>query len=584
MRFKKRPGILSVSPALVLLLFLFVMSAPVISQQYLNDQYSNVYAITNTKIVVGDGNIIENGTLLIKDGLISAVGDEVVIPEDAIVIDGTELTVYPGFIDAHTNLGFITKAGEGDNRRGRSAQTTEESKEPDPKNRKYDPNLRPDRIAADLIDLNDKKIKEARESGITAAVVVPKKGVFPGKGSLILTNGIDPVKSTLKRGTSQFLLYTPEQGGYPAMLFAVVSFQRQSFLDAQYYFDREKEYKKNPRAALNAMKKRLTYDPALKYLFPLLDHGEQVVINAEDEKDIKRAIDLAHFDNTLELNYVLSGVTEGYRLVDLLKNEKIPLIVSLDFPKPNRTTGFAFNLPIKPFEAPEAPGEKKKKNKDDDKSELEKKTEEQVHGNAASLYNAGIPFVLSSGGKYKDFVKNLRLAVKAGLSEDAALSKITREPAEMLGVDGFLGTVELGKVANLVVTDGNIFADTVNTKMVFVDGKQYEIKIPEKPKGDAGGITGEWDMLIITPGGPQEATMSLSQTGTTVTGTIVDPDMEIDIEDGHYENNTFTFTAEVQGMQISFSATVTGNSMEGTAEVEGFGEMEWSAEKPNSGK
>jgi len=575
MRFLKRRGTFQYTPVLVFILLFGVLASPVRSQVYLTDQYSTVYAITNAKIVTGSGTVIINGSVLLRNGLISAVGEAVDIPAEAKVIDGTGLTIYPGFIDLSTNLGF--KPAPASDRRGRPATTGSEEEKEEPKTRKFDNNLRPDRVAVDIIDMSDEKIAAAREAGITAAVSIPSRGVFPGKGSLVVTCGDDPLTATVKPETFQFIQYANERGGYPSTLFAVVAFQRQKLIDAQYFMQRENEFSRNPRGSLNAMKKRITYDPVLKKLFPIVTGSEKVVIVVEKENDIKRAVELAHFENMFNLNYILSGVTEGYRVIDLLKKERVPVIVSLDFPAAKNTTGYSFNLPIKPYEPPAPPGEKSKKKKDE-KSEIEKMIEEQVHGNAAVLYESGIPFVLSAGGKFKDFHKNLRLAVKAGLPAEVAMAKITREPAAMLGLEDIMGTVELGKLANLVVTKGCIFADTTKVKMVFIDGKMFEIKEPEKPTGN--GVAGTWDFSIESPEGSMPGTLELEVSGTTVTGSLSTNMGIAEIIDGKIEGDTLTLTLDLQGMIIEMTGTVSGDSISGTADVAEMGSMSWSAKRP----
>jgi len=585
MRYVNRWNIPARAALLPVILIFGIMATPGLSQQYLNDQYKTVYALTNATIVVGDGTVIENGSILLQDGLISAIGTAVEIPDEAEVIDCTGMVLYPGFIDMHTNLGFVSRQPAARRQGAPQTQQTSQQNEPEPKNRKFDPNLRPDRFAVDLIDMNDENFKAARETGITAAVTVPDRGVFPGKASLIATWGDNPVDAAIQDGVFQFMQYRQERGGYPSTLFAVVSFQRQNLIDAKYYREREAEYRKNPRGELNSLKRRLTFDPVLRHLYPIITGSEPVVISALQENDIKRAVELAHFDDSFTIHYMLSGVTEGYRVVDLLKREDVPVIVSLNFPEPRRTTGYAFNLPIKPYEPPAAPGEKKKRNNrgKEEKSEIDKMVEAQIHGNAATLYNAGIKTVLSAGGNYKDFLKNLRLAVEAGLPADVALAKITREPAEMLGVGDIMGTLELGKLANLVVADTSIFAEKAKVKMVFVDGSKFEIVEPPKTGGAAGDISGKWDMTISVPGmGEQAGTMNLSVSGNRISGTIENEMGEMTIESGSLEGNKISLTVDVQGMQITFTGTVSEGSISGTAEVEGMGTIQWSAKRPGA--
>lgn len=596
MRFLIRKDVPLGASALLVILILGVLVSSGWSQEY-----SKVYAVTNTKIVIGNGKTIENGSILMRDGIIEAIGLNISIPADAVIIDGKELTVYPGFIDLHTNLGFVSSRPSG-GARGMGGGRQAASTEPATNRRQFDANLRPDQIAVNLIDFNDENLKAAREAGITAAVTIKGTGVFPGKGSFINTFGKDPVSATIKSEAFQFIQYRNERRGYPSTLFAVVAFQRQNFLDAKYYMEREADFAKNARGALNSMKKRLSYDPALKALFPVITGEEQVVISVLKENDIKRAIELAHFENDFDLNYILSGVTEGYRVVDLLKREKKPLIVSLNYPAANRTTGYAFNLPIKPYEPPKAAGDTtsrgssgrrgnrpggrggqrggEQSSDDEEKSEIDKMVEEQLHGNAASLHKAGLNFVLSSGGNYKDFVKNIRLAVKAGLPADVALAKITREPAAMLGLEDIIGTVELGKIANLVVTDGDLFDEKTDIKMVFIDGNKIEPAKPAPATGSSEGVAGKWIVTVSSPEGEQESTMILEVDGNKLSGTYESMMGIADISEGTVTGNKISFTIDAGGMVITVNGTVSGNTMTGTIDIGDFASLEFTAKKP----
>ncbi|MFC1734431.1 hypothetical protein ACFL6I_29380, partial [candidate division KSB1 bacterium] len=356
--------VLSVFLALVLL-------TPLVGAQ----EYETVFAVTNARIVIGNGSVIEAGTMVLRDGLIAAVGTNVQIPAEAEVIDGSDMVIYPGFIDLHTNLGFLTDAGE---RGGRPEQQSGAQEETESNTREFDPNLRPDRSAIDIIDFNDDNFKAARESGITAAVTVSGRGVFPGKGSFVNTAGDDPLSALVLNDVFHFILYQQERGGYPSTLFGVVAYQRQNLIDAKYYMERENDIAKNARGALNSLKRRLVYDPVMKELFPVVSGNARVVIAALRENDIKRAVELANFENTYHLNYILSGVTEGYRVVDLLKKENRPLIVSVNFPEPDQTTGYAFNLPIKPYEPP-PPSGRKAREEEEEKSEIDEAVLKQIH-------------------------------------------------------------------------------------------------------------------------------------------------------------------------------------------------------------
>lgn len=457
-------------------------------------EYSTVYAITNARIVAGNGQTFSNSTIIIRNGLIEAIGSNIRIPGEAEIVDGSGLTVYPGFIDIYSNLGFREatggrgRGGFQPQQTGRGGQQGQEST-PEPLKREFDVNLRPDKVAIDDIDFNDPNFESARKAGITAAISINRQGVFPGQPSLVSTLTKDPVRGVISSPTgAQFISYSTIRGGYPNTLMAVVAFQRQSLMDAKYYMELEARYENSGRGMT-----RPVFDPVLRDLYRVVSGDQLVVFPVNSENEIKRAISLAKQFN---LTYALSGVTEGYRVIDLLKEENVLVNVSLNYPEPSQTTGYSFNMAYTPYEPAPPVGTPSRIDSSRGRGgrgggfsnpELDKIVEDQLHANAAKLYEAGIDFHLTAGGEYDDFLSNLRKAVNAGLPAEAALAKLTTEVAEQLGVSDILGTVETGKIANLILTNGDIFnADTV-IKHVFIDGKKEDIEESEGKGRGRGG-------------------------------------------------------------------------------------------------
>lgn len=549
-------------------------------------QYPAVYAITNVRIVVGNGEKVGNSTIIIKNGLIDAIGPDVKVPEEAVEIDGVGLTVYPGFIDAHTNLGFGSSQGRGGGfaqQRQTQPQQQQQEEQPEPNTRSFDANLRPDKTAIDDIDFNDNSIKTAREAGITAALAVNRQGVFPGKSSVVSTFVDDPLSGVIKGSSFQFIQYSNIRSGYPSTLMAVVAFQRQSLMDAQYFMDLEARYEKSARGM-----QRLVYDPVLRDLFPVIRGEETVIIPVTQENDIIRAVNLAKQFN---LKYMLSGVVEGYRVIELLKEENVPLIVSLNYPQPRSTTGYAFNMPFTPYEKTPPPGGARQERGEEPNEELSKAIEAKLHDNANTLYQAGIPFVLSSGGSYNDFLEHLRQAVNAGLPADVALAKLTTESAELLGVSDVLGTVELGKIANLIMADGDLFDEKTVIRHVFVDGKKIDVVIPPAETGESKGrilettpeitIDGTWDLTMEIGGGSRTMQMVLKRDGSKLTGTISSQLGEAAISNGTIEDDKISFSISIGEFSLTFKGTVSGKTMKGTAAAGEYGTFDWSAIKPD---
>lgn len=140
-------------------------------------------------------------------------------------------------------------------------------------------------------------------------------------------------------------------------------------------------------------------------------------------------------------------------------------------------------MPVKPYEEPAPPESERNSSNDDALDGLHDGIKSQLHGNAAALYKAGVPFVLSAGSAFSDsssifenFLDNVRLAVDAGLPAEAALEKMTTGPAEMLGLRDVLGTIDTGKMAHLVVTEGDLFDNDSQIRHVFIDGKMVKMQ------------------------------------------------------------------------------------------------------------
>jgi imidazolonepropionase-like amidohydrolase len=249
----------------------------------------------------------------------------------------------------------------------------------------------------------------------------------------------------LRNGAALHINFTTERGGYPSSLMGTIALIRQSFIDAAYYAARQAQYAKSPAGL-----KRPEYDARLEALVPFVRDRKPVVFQCNNQEDIKRALKII---DEFRLNALLAGANEAWRDADALKKNPVPLLVALDF-RPPATSKYATQ------------GE-----------ELRKKAEAEIFpANAASLAKEGIAFALVSGANADAgaVLKNVRAAIKAGLAKDAALRALTIQPARLLGLDRTLGTLEPGKIANIVLVKGEIFDEGAQVARVFVDGVQFK--------------------------------------------------------------------------------------------------------------
>lgn len=414
------------------------------------------YALTNARIVVQPGRIIERGTIVIRDGRIAAVGPAVAVPPDAERMDLAGLVVYPGLIDAATILGVPPTSAL---------------------RWSGDPHRQPQRLAAEVAELSEGDRAALRAAGITtvglafhgstdstgtgAQFVIAQRDQpgFPGR-TAVLNVGSGPTASLVIRSpvAVQVGFGTRRIDVYPTTLMGAIAFVHQTFLDAAYHARHRAAYAADPKAVPLP-----PHRPDLDALASAAAGEQTVWITVSQENNIERALDLAA---ELRLDVRLLGAQEGYRIVDRLAREGKPVLVSLDYPAPARTTGHSFE-----HHALLAAG------RADARVQADSIVARALRGNAATLHRAGVPIVLTSYGLRNpaEFLARVRGAVEAGLPADAALRALTLAPAAELGVSTLVGSVEAGKLANLVITDGDLFHPGTRVQHVFVAGRRYDV-------------------------------------------------------------------------------------------------------------
>jgi imidazolonepropionase-like amidohydrolase len=517
----------------------------------------STYAITNARIVTVSGPVIERGTIVVRDGLIAAVGAGVNAPPDARDIDGTGLTVYPGLIDANTTLGIPrptpTPGGAGGGGfAGLFGQTAPSATSP---NSTQLPGLQPEIVASDIIRPGGPEIEAARNAGITAAQTAPRGNVFLGQSAVINLSGDSPQAMIVRSPVALYVGLNPIGGGqYPGSLMGVFSSVRQMLLDARRYREAKDIYERNPRGL-----RRPEQDKSLAALQPVLARQMPLVMQADREREIERALDIAQEFN---LQLVINGGQEADRVAARLKAANVPVLLSLNFPR--RTSAPSPEADPEPLrilrERVEAP-----------------KT-------AGRLAAAGVRFAFQSGGmtSMSDFLANVSKAVDNGLARDDAVRAMTLRPAEILGVSNQLGTIEVGKIANLTVTRGDILDKTRRITHVFIDGRPVELRPAATSTGGANA-SGAWTLNVNLGGAASERaeftiTLNLQQQGERLSGS-----MQGTLGSGQLANGTVTggdvsFTVPVtlpapatQTTDAIFNGTITGNEMRGSVQIVGRG-------------
>ncbi|HRH40095.1 MAG TPA: amidohydrolase family protein [Pyrinomonadaceae bacterium] len=521
--------------------------------------FAQSYAITNAKIVTVSGAPIDKGTIIIRDGLIQNLGAGISIPADSQVIDASGLTVYPGFFDAASGVGIAAaqqQQGQGRGQGGGFPQQAQAQATQPQSNSNYPTGLQPEVSASNLIKFDDASVETARNGGFTTVLSVPRERIFNGQSALINTAGDSASEMILRSPVALHISFVPLGGGYPTSMMGSFSALRQIFLDAQRLQAWTNAYKKDPKGM-----KRPESDKSLEALFPLLNREVPAAFNANSQIEIIRVLDFAKEFNLVP---VIVGGQEAWKVTDRLKASKATVLLSLNFPK--RTSS----------NAPDA-----------DPEDLETlRFRVEVPKCAARLKQAGVPFAFQSGGATAaDFLSNAAKTVENGLSKDDALRSMTLNSAKIFDVDDRLGSIEKGKIANLVVVRGDIFDRAKVITHVFVDGKMFEQKPPaptggrfQRPSGGGDAPTtaptsstlnGAWNITVEVPGQTITGTINFSQQGDRLTGNVATTLGTSEIKNGKpTADGGFTFDTSVsfggQTFDVTYTGKVNGNQISGT--------------------
>ncbi|MGD0304208.1 MAG: amidohydrolase family protein [Candidatus Acidiferrales bacterium] len=393
----------------------------------------SVYAIKGAKVYTIAGAPIENGIVVIRDGKIAAVGANVAIPSDAQVIDATGLELYPGLFDPVTQIGL--------NEISQVSATMDTVELGD-----YNPEL----VAATAVNPASAHIAVTRANGITHVIAAPGTAGFDAAGGGLITgqaSAFNLAGWTMK--DMQINQSVAMVINWPSIQtrtfdFATFSFKEKSFDDAKKeydksinelsdWLDRARHYAQAKEKGSAALYER---DIKLEALVPVVEGKMPVLVIADDHRDIKNAVDFCTKQN---LKMILGSGAEAWRVKDLLKEKKIPVVL-----------GPTERLP-----------------------EQEDTAYDKPMTQPSELLAAGIPFAFSSFGtafsrRLPDYAGT---AVAYGLPHDEALKAVTINAAKMFGIDSEVGTIETGKLANLIVTNGDPLEVQTQVKFLFIKGQ-----------------------------------------------------------------------------------------------------------------
>ncbi|RZS98076.1 amidohydrolase family protein [Cecembia calidifontis] len=527
---------------------------------------TGTFAITNATVTTSPGKTQKGATIIIKNGLVEAIGSNIRIPVEAQVIKGDSLFIYPGFIDGATTAGI--------------SRPTEPER---PAN--FDPSNPPDEIAGitpwrsalDYYDIKNSQINDWRKVGFTVAQIIPEGGMLPGK-TAIVTYGGKESSNILARNTALAGRFRSSGGGrgmYPGTQLGIMAKFRDLYKNAELSSQHMRLFASNSGIA------RPEINKTLEAFFPVLDKSIPVIFEVSNDLELRRAVMLQK-ENGFRL--VIAGITDMDFAIDAIKSSKAQVLVS--FRLPNDKTANA--------------------NTDGLSEEMKGRTQKvkeaytQLLKETAKLEAAGIPFGFTSlGGRSNEMFKNIRLMIANGLSEDTALAALTINNANILGIQKFTGTLEKGKLANMVVATAPIFSEEAQIKYVVADGYVFEYEVNNKKQdtsnngnGKPVDITGVWDYTSDTPAGSSGGTMEIKREGTSYKGTITydnpagsgkaSSQMNNITLSGNSLSFTFNVTAGGMSLEVSVSGEITDNDFSGTMSLSDFGSFPLNAvKKPN---
>ncbi len=525
---------------------------------------SRTYAIANVNIVQAPGRKIDMGTVVLKDGLILFVGKNVSIPADAIIIKADSMYVYAGFIDGLSRVG-VTKPKE-ESQGGSQQQRPKDPGNPKPE----EAGITPQNDVRSSLNPADKSVAEFRNIGFTTAHVVPYGGMMPGNGAIVLLGGRTADEMVLVNKSSFYSELTPAQRVYPGTVMGVMAKYRELYRQAALSRSYENMYAAN-RSGIQ----RPATDRVLESLYPVVDKRQPVLFKAEKVTDAQRVLTL---QSDLGFTLWLAELKEGWDIVNKVKASNAKVFLSLDLPEDKKD-----DTPARKKEEVEK-NDKPKTAADVEKEALEKRKADftaKYIGQAAVYQKAGVKFGFSTiNVKASNIPSNLRRMITAGLSEDAALASLTTVPAELLGLSDRLGTVDNGKMANLVISDKPYFEEKAKVRYVFVEGNLYKLEIKEAKKGDPNAkvdLAGEWTMTTETPKGKNDETLTIKKDGNNFTGTVsggrlLKPvDLEEVILDGNALTLRYTVNYDSQNLTVTVDAIVEGDTFKGTASIADLG-------------
>lgn len=424
--------------------FLFCLGGQLVAQETfpyngVKDSREGLYAFVNATIYTAYDQKIENGTLIIRDGKIEAVGTRIRVPDNAIVIDAQDKYIYPSFVEIYGNYGMPEPKSVGEKPR-RQPQMLSNKKGA----YSWNEALKPEFNTADHFKVAGKKAKEWRDLGFGTMLSHQIDGISRGTSALVLLGEEKEHRTIIKEEGAHHLSFRKGKStqNYPSSLMGAIALLRQTYYDGQWYA--AQGHSKETNISLEAW------------------NGVQQLPQIFEVGNWMEALRAQKIAKEFGKTYIFKGGGDEYQRIDALKGTNSAFIIPVNFPA-------AYDVED-PYDALQA-------------TLADMKHWELAPTNPAHLAKNGIDFALTTHGlkKKSTFLGNVRKAIKHGLSEEDALKALTHTPARLIKADDQIGSLTSGKWANFIITSGNIFDKKTKIHHNWIRGKAFVIKGLEKP-------------------------------------------------------------------------------------------------------
>ena len=513
--------------------------------------FSKTTIIKNGNVYLPNHTYQAESFIIIKDAKIKQIGlmanlKEAIFDDE---YDAKGAFIYPAFIDP-LYKGFQGKPKAGAKTTGRQQRPAMDKTKRKPyKERNYFVAYQ----AVNSLTLAKTKLKKIIEQGFTCLHIISDKGIITGTTTVASAVSDIPYKAVLVPEKFMYIVLKTSTGTYPSTLASLIAELMQMREDAFYY-------EKMKKLQFYDEGKRIDYVPEFNLLLPYFKRQKRFVF---ETKNIVQQRMVEILARELQVNPVIVAHSDIWRRK--VKSSQ-DIILPLKF-KPPMASRYA------------SQGDKLKK-------EVEKKLyPEKLAQFIKSHRNTSL--APPGNGDYKTLYKNIKGLIKNGLSEAVIIRTLTENPARLLGISRYLGTIRTGKLASLTITDKKIFEDKVKIKKVYVEGTGYELKAKAKgTKPPAANLTGTWSVKVESAMGNFELKMILEQDGNDLSGKMTSPMGDMEISSGSISGNevSISITAPIMGQdtKVEIFGKAEGGKIKGTISIGSMGEGTFEAEKDES--